>query len=69
MLVIALEPEAASLYCRRLEIDHFICGEGGAKSANFKPGTNYMVIDAGGKCSVRLTVENIGCYNTVDDEH
>ena len=49
MLVIALEPEAASLYCRGLDIEHFVSGDGEVKSVSFKPGTNYMVIDAGGK--------------------
>ncbi|XP_053389847.1 heat shock 70 kDa protein 12A-like [Mercenaria mercenaria] len=46
-LVIALEPEVASLYCQYLPVEKF--SEGGkAGFANAKPGTTYMVVDLGG---------------------
>jgi len=44
-LVIALEPEAASLYCRTLPMGRF--DDGTAKPC-FEPGTKYLVVDAGG---------------------
>lgn len=47
-LVIALEPEAASLHCRRLDVHGFV-GEDEYREANFKTGTKYLVIDAGGE--------------------
>ena len=50
-LVIALEPEAASLYCRRLNIVSFIEDE---TVDGFPEGTKYLVIDAGGKLTIRL---------------
>ena len=50
-LVIALEPEAASLHCRRLDVHDFV-GEDEYREANFQTGTKYLVIDAGGQCSV-----------------
>ncbi|ESP02145.1 hypothetical protein LOTGIDRAFT_212681 [Lottia gigantea] len=48
-LVIALEPEAASLHCRNLPSTNFL----GYKDNNlakptFEPGTKYLVVDAGG---------------------
>jgi hypothetical protein len=50
-LIIALEPEAASLYCRTLDVNHFIDSDRHHQSAKFQDGTVYMVIDAGGKRS------------------
>lgn len=46
-LSIALEPEAASLYCQMIPTDK-IHGSEGAKFAVASPGTKYMVIDLGG---------------------
>ncbi|KAK6168423.1 hypothetical protein SNE40_020960 [Patella caerulea] len=48
-LVIALEPEAASLHCRNLPSTNFL----GYKETNldkptFEPGAKYLVVDAGG---------------------
>ena len=50
-LVIALEPEAASLHCRSLDVAQFV-GEPDKDSVVFKTGTKYMVIDAGGEVLV-----------------
>ncbi|KAL4230349.1 Heat shock 70 kDa protein 12A [Mactra antiquata] len=46
-LSIALEPEAASLFCQMIPTDK-IKGSEGAKFAVASPGTKYMVIDLGG---------------------
>ena len=50
-LSVALEPEAASLYCRLLPVQKMAKGAtGGASSLSaFKPGAKYMILDAGGK--------------------
>jgi len=42
--VLALEPEAASLYCKYLPVEK----RGGAGYEAFQTGSSYMVIDAGG---------------------
>lgn len=47
-LSIALEPEAASLYCQFLPTDK-IHGTEGASFAVADAGSRYMVIDLGGK--------------------
>lgn len=47
-LSIALEPEAASLYCQYVPTDK-IHGSEGATFSVGKPGSKYMVIDLGGK--------------------
>ncbi|GFO47586.1 heat shock 70 kda protein [Plakobranchus ocellatus] len=49
-LVIALEPEAASLHCRNLPATDFVGykDSSGAGKPSFEPGTKYLVVDAGG---------------------
>ena len=47
-LCIALEPEAASLYCRILDIVNYD-KEADKDKLHMPPGTTYMVLDAGGK--------------------
>ena len=47
MLVIALEPEAASLYCRNLSTGQFSV-KGTGESMIFKTRSKYLVVDAGG---------------------
>jgi hypothetical protein len=46
-LTIALEPEAASIFCRHLSVDTTISG-GNISIAKMPVGTRYMVLDAGG---------------------
>ena len=46
-LFIVLEPEAASLYCRKLNMKHFV-GEGRSNQLTMSTGTVYMLVDAGG---------------------
>lgn len=47
-LRIALEPEAASLYCQYLPINRFASGRAESQSSLAAPGTVYMVVDLGG---------------------
>ena len=46
--MIALEPEAAAMYCRKLPIEKFAPGSG-SNLGVFRPGAKYMVADLGGK--------------------
>lgn len=47
-LSIALEPEAASIYCQNLKTDRSENKGKNLFSATIKPGTKYMVVDLGG---------------------
>ncbi|KAH3839750.1 heat shock 70 kDa protein 12B-like [Dreissena polymorpha] len=47
-LVIALEPEAASLYCRTLPVGMLGSSVDAGARPSFEPGTKYLVVDAGG---------------------
>lgn len=48
-LEIALEPEAASIYCHLMNLDE-IQGDNKTESFTRKSGVKYMVVDLGGKC-------------------
>ena len=48
-LTIALEPEAASVYCMRHPIDMAASLRKGAAIGPFSKGVKYMVVDIGGK--------------------
>lgn len=52
-LSIALEPEAASIYCRHLPVE-----KGSDSLSTFKSGTQYLVLDAGGG-TVDITIHEI----------
>ncbi|KAL3879879.1 hypothetical protein ACJMK2_032156 [Sinanodonta woodiana] len=52
---IALEPETASIFCRLLPVEKMI--EGGGMTS-FKPGSVYMVLDAGGG-TIDITVHEV----------
>ena len=56
-LTIALEPEAASIFCRHLPVDKFedLSGDNIAK---YPPGTKYMILDAGGG-TIDITIHEI----------
>ncbi|KAL2081066.1 hypothetical protein ACEWY4_022919 [Coilia grayii] len=47
-LILALEPEAASVYCKQLPSDGFVGGEGNTMKLEQMPGTQYIVADCGG---------------------
>ena len=50
LLVIALEPEAASYYCRTLPVNQYAVR--GEESPKFPAGSKYVLVDAGGNmCS------------------
>lgn len=58
-LVIALEPEAASILCKELQLAKY---EDGSDSINvFSPGQRYLVLDAGGKNKTTLQKLNKIC--------
>lgn len=46
-LLIALEPETASLFCKHLPIEKMVASESGYNV--FSSGSTYIVLDAGGK--------------------
>ena len=46
--MIALEPEAASLYCQFMPVSRFASGAAESQASLAKPGTVYMVTDLGG---------------------
>ena len=47
-LLICLEPEAASIYCRQIKLDEFALGNDEQLCMLQKPGTKIMIVDAGG---------------------
>eukprot|EP00105_Crassostrea_gigas_P026536 XP_011447532.1 PREDICTED: heat shock 70 kDa protein 12A isoform X1 [Crassostrea gigas] len=54
-LMIALEPEAASIYCKHLPVEKL---EGTNTISAFQPGSKYLVLDAGGG-TVDITVHEV----------
>ena len=48
LLTIALEPEAASLFCRHLPVEKSL-GRDKTSLAKFQAGKKYLVLDAGGE--------------------
>ena len=65
-LKIALEPEAASLYVRFLQVKKTEREDGHVYAQSFQSGNRYMVIDAGG--NVHRVSKNVdlfsNCYNS-----
>ncbi|CAI5677989.1 unnamed protein product [Oreochromis niloticus] len=57
-LVIALEPEAASVWCKKLPADGFITQNHDGGSLDQSPGTHYMVVDCGGG-TIDITVHEV----------
>ncbi|KAK5608349.1 hypothetical protein CRENBAI_000289 [Crenichthys baileyi] len=57
-LVIALEPEAASVWCKQLPSDGFISQNHSRNSLDQRPGTQYIVADCGGG-TIDITVHKI----------
>lgn len=48
-LTLALEPEAASLYCRKVPVSVETTKDGGKVIAAMQKGSKYIVFDQGGK--------------------
>ncbi|KAG1654309.1 Heat shock protein 12A [Nymphon striatum] len=73
-ILIALEPEAASLYCRQLKVEQLDCNNGGDSSSITKmphltAGTRYMVVDCGGG-TVDITVYEVdSCTENLRELH
>ncbi|XP_033743088.1 heat shock 70 kDa protein 12B-like isoform X2 [Pecten maximus] len=63
-LMIALEPEAASLYCKYLPLE--LKGEGGLQS--FTPGSKYIVLDAGGG-TIDITAHEVQSDGSLKEIH
>uniref|UniRef100_A0A3Q2G9W9 Heat shock protein family A (Hsp70) member 12A.2 n=2 Tax=Cyprinodon variegatus TaxID=28743 RepID=A0A3Q2G9W9_CYPVA len=57
-LVVALEPEAASVFCRKLPADGFIAENQGENRLDLFPGTKYIVVDCGGG-TIDITVHEV----------
>ncbi|KAL1268794.1 hypothetical protein QQF64_034157 [Cirrhinus molitorella] len=47
-LIFALEPEAASVFCKQLPSEGFISEQECKETLEQKPGSQYMVVDCGG---------------------
>ena len=57
-LILALEPEAASYYCRKLSFDMFF-GEQGKNAVTKtlkEEKVPYMVVDNGGGCNLKVII-------------
>ena len=65
-LLIALEPEAASIHCREMKMREFANEKGDATASDVfaRPGSKYLVIDIGGKIelSEKWTVLTMSHY-------
>ncbi|XP_063323630.1 heat shock 70 kDa protein 12A-like [Pelmatolapia mariae] len=57
-LIIALEPEAASVWCKKLPADGFITQNHDGGSLDQSPGTQYIVVDCGGG-TIDITVHEV----------
>ncbi|XP_027880052.1 heat shock 70 kDa protein 12A-like isoform X3 [Xiphophorus couchianus] len=57
-LVIALEPEAASVWCKKLPSDGFITQNHISVSLDQTPGTQYIIVDCGGG-TIDITVHEV----------
>ncbi|XP_072253694.1 heat shock 70 kDa protein 12A-like [Leuresthes tenuis] len=57
-LVIALEPEAASVWCKKLPADGFITQNHDRDALDESPGTQYIVVDCGGG-TIDITVHEV----------
>uniref|UniRef100_W5LVP0 Heat shock protein 12B n=1 Tax=Lepisosteus oculatus TaxID=7918 RepID=W5LVP0_LEPOC len=51
-LILALEPEAASVWCKQLPREGFVAEGGDQEKLQDTPGTQYIVVDCGGKILV-----------------
>uniref|UniRef100_A0A3B3WPB0 Heat shock 70 kDa protein 12A n=1 Tax=Poecilia mexicana TaxID=48701 RepID=A0A3B3WPB0_9TELE len=57
-LVFALEPEAASVYCKKLPSEGFIAENRGESKLDQSPGTQYIIVDCGGG-TIDITVHEV----------
>jgi hypothetical protein len=47
--MLALEPEAASIYCKNIPVDRTLSSGRKSTLDAFAAGTQYLILDAGGK--------------------
>ncbi|KAL5012749.1 hypothetical protein ScPMuIL_011300 [Solemya velum] len=66
-LEIALEPEAASIYCRHIPLQRTEKG-GKVSVETFSPGSKYLVLDAGGG-TVDITLHEVTKDRTIKELH
>ena len=62
-LVIALEPEAASVWCKKLPADGFITQNHDRDALDESPGTQYIVVDCGGKVLNTINIWTEVCFH------
>ena len=62
--MISLEPEAASLFCKYLPIEKLQGAESGIGA--FRPGSRYLVLDAGGKPKAVTAGFNQACRKKIN---
>ncbi|XP_052794101.1 heat shock 70 kDa protein 12B-like [Mya arenaria] len=62
-LSLALEPEAASMFCKHLPVARYE-GKGQREISCFKPGSKYLVLDAGGG-TIDITVHEVNRNGTL----
>ncbi|VDI64149.1 Hypothetical predicted protein, partial [Mytilus galloprovincialis] len=62
-LMLALEPEAASIYCKHIPSERMVCGGKSTLDA-FSPGTKYLILDAGGG-TIDITVQEVQTDGTI----
>ncbi|CAH1263872.1 HSPA12A [Branchiostoma lanceolatum] len=67
-LLIALEPEAASLFCRQLPVSRFRRDTGNTALLQMEPQERYMVVDCGGG-TVDVTVHEVRDDGSVRELH
>ncbi|KAK3591133.1 hypothetical protein CHS0354_040196 [Potamilus streckersoni] len=56
-IMLALEPEAAALYCKFLQLQLIRSGDRGASTAPFNPGQHFLLVDLGGGTSDMIAYE------------
>ncbi|KAI1883797.1 hypothetical protein AGOR_G00235290 [Albula goreensis] len=57
-LILALEPEAASLWCKQLPKEGFVSEGAGGNTFNQSPGVQYVTVDCGGG-TIDITVHEV----------
>ncbi|XP_065254359.1 heat shock 70 kDa protein 12A-like [Emys orbicularis] len=67
-LIIALEPEAASVWCKQLPREGFVSESGDRQKFEESPGTQYVVVDCGGG-TIDITVHEIQKNQSLKELH
>ncbi|XP_006127883.2 heat shock 70 kDa protein 12A-like isoform X1 [Pelodiscus sinensis] len=67
-LIIALEPEAASIWCKQLPQEGFVAEGGHRQKFEESPGTQYVVVDCGGG-TIDITAHEIQKNQSLKELH